>query len=66
MPSRFLYLAVLAAVLSRASPITSPGDSASLEKRIGNVGSFANHFPDCTNDPSYATGTSQYTDGEGR
>ena len=59
------WLAVLAPALSRASPIATPGDSARLEKRIGNVGSFSNYFPDCATDPSYATGTSQYQDGSG-
>ena len=59
------WLVVLAPALSRASPIATPGDLASLEKRIGNVGSFATYFPDCSEDPSYAVGTSQYQDGSG-
>lgn len=58
-------LAVLAPALSRASPIATPGDLATLEKRIGNIGSFANYFPDCSEDPSNAVGTSQYQDGSG-
>ena len=59
------WLAVLAPALSGASPVAIPEDLPALEKRIGNVGSFANYFPDCTNDPSYATGASQYKDGDG-
>ena len=59
------WLVVLAPTLSRASPVAIPVDQPALEKRVGNVGSFANYFPDCTDDPSYATGTSQYTDGSG-
>ncbi|CAF9930737.1 hypothetical protein IMSHALPRED_008265 [Imshaugia aleurites] len=59
------WLAVLAPTLSRASPIATPGDLATLEKRIGNVGSFASYFPDCSEDPSYAVGASQYEDGSG-
>ena len=59
------WLVVLAPALSRASPVAIPEDKPALEKRIGNVGSFANYFPDCSTDPSYATGTSQYTDGDG-
>lgn len=67
MPSvSLIWLAALAPALSWASPIATPGDSASLEKRgVGNVGSFGNYFPECTDDPSYATGTSQYQDGDG-
>lgn len=59
------WLAVLAPALSGASPVAIPEDLPALEKRIGNVGSFANYFPDCTDDPSYATGASQYNDGDG-
>ena len=60
-----VWLAVLAPALSGASPIVAPGGLASLEKCIGNVGSFASYFPDCSQDPSYAAGTSQYQDGSG-
>lgn len=59
------YLAVLAPILSRASPIATPEDLAVLERGIGNVGRFANYFPDCSQDPSNAVGTSQYKDGDG-
>lgn len=65
MFTTLVWLAALAPELSRASPIATLGDSAGLEKRIGNVGSFANYFPDCSNDPSNAAGTSQYKDGDG-
>lgn len=59
------WLAVLAPALSRASPVAVSKDKPALEKRDGNVGSFASYFPDCSTDPSYASGTSQYKDGEG-
>ncbi len=59
------WLVVLAPALSGASPVAIPEDKPALEKRIGNVGSFANYFPGCSTDPSDATGTSQYTDGDG-
>ncbi|KAM0802055.1 hypothetical protein BDR22DRAFT_971525 [Usnea florida] len=59
------WLLILAPALARASPVAFPAHQPALEKRVGNVGSFANYFPDCTDDPSYATGTSQYTDGSG-
>ena len=58
------WLAVLAPALSGASPVAIPEDKPALEKR-GNLGSYGNYFPDCTEDPSYATGTSAYQDGEG-
>ena len=58
-------LAVLAPLLSRASPIAIPEDLALLERDVGNLGSFANHFPDCSEDPSNAAGPSQYKDGDG-
>ena len=58
------WLAVLAPALSEASPVAIPEDKPALEKR-GNLGSYGNYFPDCTNDPSYAPGTSAFQDGEG-
>ena len=59
------YLAALTPILSRASPISTPGEADSLEKRTGNIGNFANYLPDCTEDPSNAVGPSSYTDGSG-
>ena len=65
------FLAVLAPVFSRASPIATPinpetdAELLNLLKRDGNMGSYGDYFPDCSPDPSYSTGKSQYKDGEG-
>ena len=57
-------LVVLAPALPQASPFPPNIRIPGMEKR-GNIGRFANHFPDCSQDPSYATGPSQYQDGDG-
>ena len=60
------WLILLAPLLTHASPLLSPANTTPLENRgLGNVGSLVNHFPDCTVDPSYASGPSQYNDGDG-
>ena len=66
MVSSPTWLILLSPLLTHASPLISPANTTPLEDRsLGNVGSYVNHFPDCSSDPSYATGASQYTDGEG-
>jgi hypothetical protein len=64
------WLAALAPIVSQASPTpkAAPVDSEILDllKRDGNVAQYTKYFPDCTADPSYATGTSQYADGTGK
>lgn len=66
-PSHLSYLAILAPSLVYASPLSFQEKSSPLITRNngGNVGQYANYFPDCKIDPSYSTGTSQYKDGDG-
>ncbi len=62
--SQLGWLAALVPALIRASPVDS--DIVDMNKRQdGNLGQYAAYFPDCSIDPSYSTGKSQYTDGSG-
>ena len=64
--THLLYLAALVGI-NHAAVIPFEDDDLSLLPRDngGNVGSYASFFPDCSMDPSYSTGTSQYKDGDG-
>ena len=58
-------LIAFASGLAKASPVAIP-EILDLVKRTGNEGTeFYDYHPDCSDDPSFASGTSQYQDGSG-
>ena len=69
LTSHLAWLATLAPALIAASPIAAPVDAEVVDmvkRQTGNVGQYSQYFPDCSIDPSYSTGTSQYKDGDGK